>query len=151
MTCPQTPASRLRQIADDCLSGRPIESELASWLGQSLRRFLDRHTASMEEALGLKYPRGGVPWWLEEAIRERDDALRRLAGELFAEMTAAATAKKIHSMAVRYAASSWRFDKDREQPPCEYAGTVKEYLWTAFKSGAAMPIGERQLRNILVH
>jgi hypothetical protein len=35
--------------------------------------------------------------------------------------------------------------------PERYAGTQNEYLWRAFKSGAAMPISERQLRNILAH
>jgi hypothetical protein len=114
-----------------------------------LQRFLARNCESMEEALGLKYSRGGVPWWLEEAIRKRDDALRRLAAEHFFEMTPAAKAKGVHCIAVRYAASGWRHDRDRAQPPCEYTGTMKEYLWAAFKSGAAMPIGERHLRNIL--
>jgi hypothetical protein len=33
--------------------------------------------------------------------------------------------------------------------PVDYAGTAHEQLWLAFKSGAAMPLGERQLRTIL--
>ena len=149
MTTTQNPVGRLRQIADNCLAGKPIETELANWLGASLQSFLDRDSASMDEALGLKYPRGGVPWWLEEAIGNRDEALRRLAADHIPDISAAAKAKAIHSMSVRYAASGWRFDRDREDPPCEYAGTMREYLWAAFKSGAAMPLGERQLRNIL--
>ena len=35
--------------------------------------------------------------------------------------------------------------------PPDYADTQKECLWRAFKSGAPMPIGERQLRNVLAH
>jgi hypothetical protein len=34
--------------------------------------------------------------------------------------------------------------------PSHYEDTIKQPLWLAFKSGATMPIGERQLRNILV-
>jgi hypothetical protein len=33
--------------------------------------------------------------------------------------------------------------------PEHYAGTPKELLWRAFSSGATMPIGERQIRNIV--
>jgi hypothetical protein len=33
--------------------------------------------------------------------------------------------------------------------PPAYAGTPKEFLWQAFQSGAPMPLGERQLRNIV--
>ena len=33
--------------------------------------------------------------------------------------------------------------------PPRYRGTQKECLWRAFKAGAAMPLSERQLRNIL--
>jgi hypothetical protein len=35
--------------------------------------------------------------------------------------------------------------------PETYEGTPLEFLWRAFKSGAPMPIGERQLRRILAH
>jgi hypothetical protein len=60
-------------------------------------------------------------------------------------------AQEIWTTARRYAASAWRFDQDRDEMPAHYAGTPKECLWQAFKSSAPMPIGERQLRNILAH
>ena len=47
------------------------------------------------------------------------------------------------------AASAWRHDRNNADMPSHYRGTVKEYLWRAFTSGAATPICERQLRNIL--
>lgn len=56
-----------------------------------------------------------------------------------------------HYPAVRYAASAWRFERAIEQMPERYAGTTSEFPWRAFKAGAPMPIGERQLRNILAH
>jgi len=52
-------------------------------------------------------------------------------------------------LAVRYAGSTWRFDRDRQSLPAGYAGGVHEWLWRAFSSGAPMPIGERQLRHVL--
>jgi hypothetical protein len=33
--------------------------------------------------------------------------------------------------------------------PTEHGGKPRELLWRAFKSGAPMPIGERQLRHIM--
>jgi hypothetical protein len=33
--------------------------------------------------------------------------------------------------------------------PPRYRGTEREFVWRAFKSGAPMPLGERQLRNIV--
>lgn len=144
------PVGKIRIISERCLSGEPIGDDLACWLGSSLKRFLDRDSATIEEALGLKYARGGVPWWLEEAIRKRDAALRDLAAEHLSHLSAGEKAKVVNRMAIRYAAAGWRFDKQRTCPPRQYAGTEKEYLWIAFKSGATMPIGERQLRNILI-
>jgi hypothetical protein len=46
-------------------------------------------------------------------------------------------------------ASAWRIDRNYEDMPPAYAGTPKEFLWQAFQSGAPMPLGERQLRNIV--
>jgi hypothetical protein len=33
--------------------------------------------------------------------------------------------------------------------PSEYEGRQQKWIWIAFKTGAAMPLGERQLRQIL--
>ena len=43
------------------------------------------------------------------------------------------------------------FDRNRDEMPQAYQRTPKEWIWLAFKSGAAMPLGERQLRNILAN
>ena len=88
---------------------------------------------------------------MEEAIRVRDCALRELAGRFHGARSVSGQAQEIRRRALRYAASAWRFDSARSAMPGRYAGTQKEYLWHAFKSGAAMPIGVRQLRNILGH
>ena len=139
----------LREIARCCLSGEPLESNLSEWLGESLQAFLDHACATVDDAFGLKFPQGGIPWWREEAIRTRDAALRELDARFFDDRSLSATAREVRVLADRYAASSWRFDRERDEMPRRYQETRQEFLWLAFKSGAAMPIGERQLRNIL--
>lgn len=141
--------NKLRKLSEQCLANERLDPELANWLGDALHGYLCRRYRTVEEALGLRFPQGGVPWWREEAIRRRDAVLRRMAERFFAELSPTAQAKKIWTITSRYAASAWRFDRDRSEPPTTYRGTVKEFVWTAFDSGATMPICERQLRNIL--
>ncbi len=140
----------LREIARRCRSGEPLPTDLSAWLGASLDEFLSRRRRTIEDALGLHWPRGGVPWWLEEAMRKRDVALRELAARFYAGLSVSRQAATIHSRALRYAASLWRLERAREAVPVQHLGTPYEWLWRAFKSGAAMPIGERQLRHILM-
>jgi hypothetical protein len=140
---------RLRMVSDLCQKGKPMDESLASWFGACLKDFLERRTETFEEAFGLPSCRGGVPWWKEERMRRRDQALRELAQRLDSGGPVGATAREIHQMSVRYAASAWRFDRDRDEMPASYEGTPREYLWQAFQSGAPMPLGERQLRNII--
>ena len=140
---------RLRVIARRCVTGEPLGSDLGQWLGDSLQAFLSHRQHSLDAALGLRWAKGGVPWWLEEAIRERDRALRELASRFFDGLSTAAQAKRIRMLSLRYGASAWRQERNCAKPPSEIGGTPKEWLWRAFKSGAAMPLGERQLRNIL--
>ena len=140
---------RLRQIKQRCLSCEPLSNDLSRWIGSALQDFLEQRSNSVDAALGLRFPQGGVPWWREEAIRVRDGVLRSLARDFLAELTRSAQAKQIATLSVRYAASAWRHDREHCDMPERYRGKVKEYLWLAFTSGATMPIGERQLRNIL--
>ncbi len=140
---------RLRRASGRLMAGDPLERDLADWLGTALQGFLSRRHRTVEEALGLRFAQGGVPWWREEAIRVRDAALRELGERFFPGISPHAQARRVCTLATRYAASAWRHDRDGENLPDRYLGTAKEYLWRAFASGAAMPIGERQLRNVL--
>ncbi len=140
---------KLREISERCLAGEPLGDDLADWLGRSLDGFLDRRYQTIEEAVGLIFAQGGIPWWREEAIRARDAALRELAERFYRGLSAYKQAQKISTIALRYAASAWRHDLEKSEFPDYYPGTVKEYLWRAFKSGATMPLCERQVRNIL--
>lgn len=140
---------RLREVSRRCLDREPLDDDLAEWLGDSLKGYLDRRHQSIGEAFGLISPHGGVPWWREEAIRRRNAALREMAELFYKDRSPCAQSRHIGTLAIRYAASAWRIDRNSDEMPRHYSGSVKEYLWCAFASGAAMPIGQRQLRNIL--
>ncbi len=70
----------LREISLRCQLGKPLNERHLSWLGDALGKFLEHQCVSVDEAFGIKNPRGGVPWWREEQMRIRDEALRELAG-----------------------------------------------------------------------
>ncbi|MDA0230485.1 MAG: hypothetical protein O3B21_09880 [Proteobacteria bacterium] len=140
----------LREIKQRCMAGEPLETQQSEWLASALEHFLDRRCTSMDDALGLRFAQGGMPWWREEANRVRDAALREIADTYENGLSKSAQAKQIALLALRYGASAWRFDRISDDMPAHYEDTVKEQLWQAFQSGATMPIGERQLRNILV-
>ena len=140
---------RLRQVSDLCQEGKPMDENLANWFGGCLGDFLERRTESFEEAFGLPSCRGGVPWWKEERMHRRDRALRAMARGLSDGQPVGALVREICTLSKRYAASAWRIDRNYEDMPPAYAGTPKEFLWQAFQSGAPMPLGERQLRNIV--
>jgi predicted metal-dependent hydrolase len=74
--------------------------------------------------------------------RTRDAALRSFAETFLGEKSPGLHAQEILSASTRYGASVWRVDQDNEEMLARYAGTPKECLWRAFKSGAQMPIGE---------
>ncbi len=140
---------RLREVTARCQQGRPLDGHLAAWFAGCLEDFLERRTESIEQALGLPSHHGGIPWWKQERMRRRDRALAMLAAQLRRGQSQGALAREIHVMSVRYAASAWRIDRDRDEMPAAYAGTPREHLWAAFRSGAPMPLGERQICNIL--
>jgi len=141
--------SLLDEISRRCVSGDALDRDQARWLGDALRRFLTRQSPTIEEAFGLRSFRGGVSWRHELAIRRRNAALVELARRHFSNSSAAAQAKAIQAVCVRYAASAWRFDRHCTVLPTAYSGLPQEFLWKAFAAGAPMPISERQLRNIL--
>lgn len=146
---PASPVVRLRRIARSCESCEPLDPLLAQWLGSVLTAFLEREASSLEEIMGLRFGRGGMPWRRAEAMRERDEALRALSRKFFADEGPCARSRTIATLAARYGASAWRIDRNHEAMPQHYSGRPQAFLWRAFKSGATMPLGERQIRNIL--
>jgi len=139
----------LENISARCLADQPLDQGQRHWLGRALAEYLAHRCPTIEDAMELRGDRGGIPWWREQANRKRDAALRELAARHFAQLSVTAQARQLHTLSLRYAASAWLFDREREAMPPHYAGTSKEWLWLAFAARAPMPIGERQLRHIL--
>ena len=104
----------LREVMGRCLDGKPLDIDLADWLGVAIDGYLTRQFRTLEEGLGLIFPRGGIPWWREEAIRKRNAALCNLAETFLDELALGMQAQEIWTAARRYAASTWRFDQDND-------------------------------------
>jgi hypothetical protein len=143
-----SPVSSLREAARLLAIGEPLPEPLAIWLAGSFHAFLNRQGGDLEDALGLRWGRGGVPWWMDEAIRARDAALRHLADILVPTGSGSARARAVHLRTMRYAGTAWPRDRQLAEMPGAYLGQEREFLWRAFASGAAMPLGERRLRQI---
>jgi len=139
----------LEAIHDQCLAHRPLSPDLNAWLAQALAQYLDHRCDNLNDAFGLTQGHGGVPWWRERAIRQRDAALRDLAEAHFSELSTYARAKAVAQVSARYGAICWPRDEALDEMPCRYRGTHKEQLWRAFRSGAKMPVSERRLRTLL--
>ena len=144
-----TTIDRLRDVSSFCRRGAALPPDLAGWLAAGIERFLGREARDLDGALGLIQAQGGIPWWREDAIRRRDAALRRLREIVCPAAGVTQRARRIAELLRRYAAAGWRIDREHTAMPAHYCGTAQEQLWRAFKSGAAMPLGERQLRTIL--
>ena len=56
---------------------------------------------------------------------------------------------KIADMSARYEVTRWRSDAVNTHMPDNYAGTPRQYLFAAFRSGARMPLSRRHLRSVL--
>jgi len=143
------PVENIKEIVRCSQLGVPLENDLMEWLGECFSEVLARRVSSFEEAFGLQNSRGGVPWWLASAMHERNKALRALARHHFADLPRSQQAREIEALSGRYMASAWRFDRNRSEMPLRYERQPQEWLWRACKSGAFMPISQRQLRNIL--
>ena len=144
-----SPVVRLREIARLCESRQPLDPPLAQWLGEVLNSFFEHETTSLEEIMGLRFGRGGMPWRRAEAMRERNAALRSLSNRFFAGWSLCTKSREIATLAARYGAGAWLIDRNHDAMPEHYARKPQALLWRAFRSGAAMPLGERQIRNIV--
>ena len=139
----------LRDISQRCHEARPLTGEQKLWLGRAFDDFLSHRCQSIDAAMHLCFPRGGIPWWREEANRKRDAALRAMAEALFADFSVTARARHIRMLTVRYAATAWLIDRRLTAMPVQYIGGLKEFLYRAFACGASLPVSERTLRCIL--
>ncbi len=143
------PIENMQQVADLCIVGERLPADVSVWLGRSLRAYLDKQAETLNEAFGIQNPRGGVDWRHAACIARRDKALRALADENFQNMRITAKARTVLELTNRYAATAWRLDRNKFEMPQSYRNRPTRWLWIAFKSGATMPVGSRQLISIL--
>ena len=139
----------LQAIHRHCTAAEPLTPDLQGWLAESLGRYLEHDCDNLNEAFGVVQGHGGVPWWREREIRQRDAALRALAHAHLDSLSVYARAKAMAEISERYETTCWPRDRKRSEMPEWYHGTPKEHLWRAFKSGAKMPVSERRLRTLL--
>jgi hypothetical protein len=147
MTSTLDSIARLHRLASALKDG----DDDARWLADRLQNYFDAapRGLTLDLAFDLSPAPGQVSWWTARAIEARDSALRELAARFYSGRKPASQAYQIERQALRYAASTWRFDRERPDMPKEYTDTAAESLWWAFKSGATMPLSKRQLQSIL--
>ena len=141
--------ARLREFVRVTRDGASLDRSLQTWMSNCIDMTLQRQCRTFDDAFGLRGPRGGIPWWLEEAVRLRDHALRGLASGFLVDQPTSQQAHWIRLASVRYAGSTWNRDRFASSMPECYADTPRQWLWAAFKSGAPMPLCERHLRSVL--
>jgi hypothetical protein len=139
----------LRMAAEKFALGQLPDPNLLRWLAASLQAYVDHRAASLEEAMGIRRCKGGMPWWKEEAVRARNEALRQACRLIACHDPLAEQVRKVQRAIARYGAGRWRFDRELASMPEPYRGKVEEWLWLAWRSGAPLPLCVRQLRNIL--
>lgn len=139
--------ARLRELVSRHEGG----DELDRWLAASLSTYLEGADKglSLEEAFGVATAQGQPPWWRQEAHEKRDEAIR-LVADHFGNIGITQQADEILKTANRYITTAWRRDRDRDEPPPEYAGTEREHLWKALQAtGGKFPESPRHVRRIL--
>jgi hypothetical protein len=139
----------LHAIHNRCMGDLPLTPDLRNWLANSLGRYLGHDCENLNEAFGLIQGHGGVPWWHERAIRQRNAALRALSRETYSDISVYSRAKAIAEISERYQTTCWPRDRQLSEMPECYQDTPKAHLWRAFKSEAKMPVSARRLRTLL--
>jgi len=139
----------LQAIRARCAGGLPLTPPQRAWLAESIGRYLSQDCETLNSAFGVIHCHGGVPWWREQGIRERDATLRALAAQHYCELSVYARAKAVCDAARHYETTAWPRDRLLAEMPARYRGTPREHLWRAFRSAAKMPVSERRLRTLL--
>jgi hypothetical protein len=147
-----SPIERLRRIAQRALAGERL-GEDSAWLAAAVARY-EREAArgvTLDDAFGVATHAGCAPWWREEALARRDQALRELAGRFFGELCVSKQAEELRRLISRYATTTWlRTDRNLSEMPTGYSGTPRELLFRAFSAcDGRLPSSGRWLIKIL--
>jgi hypothetical protein len=132
-----------------CGASTTTTGETMDWFDDWIMAFLERNHGANDAPMGLRTVRAGTARRRAQAIRERDAALRELAGRYYPRLRLSAQARTIHMLTIHYAGTRWRRDRALTAPPPHYADAPYELLWRAFAAGAALPVSEPRLRAIL--
>jgi hypothetical protein len=132
--------------------GAALPEELLIWLARVLGAKDHRRAANEGAAPGLAgaLPADGAAAHIAARHAARNAVLRALAQRFFPGVPVSIQAALIAVRAERYAQAQWPRYRDRARIPARDRHTPDEYLWAAFKSGAPMPLGKRDLRRILI-
>ena len=106
-------------------------------------------SGALAQGAGVEGEAKGGQNGVRQAARQRDAALRELAARYYPGLQRSAQANQIRRLTVHYATNGWSRDRRLAAPPPHYADSPHELLWCAFRAGAPLPIGERQLCRIL--
>jgi hypothetical protein len=149
-----TAAKRLTRTAEK-LAGeedadyRRLAERLRVYFGAASRGL------SLDAAFELTLAPGQSPWWTERQHEIRDQALRGLRARHYAALRTSPTAREIAALSRSYAADVWpdaqhdvQIIASQADPECKL-DHANDFLWRAFKSGAPMPLGHRQLTTVL--
>lgn len=134
MAIHDTPIGTTIQIAcDDLTAGRLPDGADRALVVRAAREFIANPSRARDAMLR------------QEALRERDAWLRRLAAEY---CNGEGAARQIGIWAMRYQAGSWQRDRDAASCPDHLRGTPDFYLWHAFATYPKI-LGIRRLIDIL--
>ena len=88
-----------------------VEPELIRWMAARWTDYVSNaeHGVTADQAFHLKPARGCAPWWVVQARRKRDAAIRNLARP-FAMESITKQAQRVLSIAHRYGDCRWQRD-----------------------------------------
>jgi len=141
----RTNIDRLRKVVEKAPNKM---GSLGEWLAESLKDYFSRASKgfSMEEAFGISHEAWQQPWWREEDVCKRDEAIIELAQTLD-EKNNPNKAKRVSEMLLRYSASRWKHDYPNWIPG--NANKKRELFYTILESNGGRILGERRIRDIL--
>ena len=104
---------------------------------------------TLEDALGLRPGPGQRSAPTRAIMAERDQWIRQAAADHFPGPSTSRQARQLHTAIDRYAASSWRHDKESTRCPRRLTGTINAVVWEILSLDGRVLCFER-IRKILV-
>ena len=100
----------------------------------------------MEDTFGISPEAWQQPWWREEEVCKRNEAIIELAQTLN-EKNNSKKAKRLRELLLRYSNARWKHDRAHGIP--EDADKTRQLFYTILKSNGGKILSERTIRDIL--